>query len=194
MTTTLVLTRKPNALFQNPLFSKQFGRFGTLIVLQGAKVTKVRISPGSGSATGSGVIPVPTGVLDITTSDGGRVHEVKRYTTIERMHGYIQLKPQEYNGKVYKDRPYGITYETGNSVVAKLKGTDGKCFRVHGGITDQERAILIHEAPHVGFLIGCIGPRRLNDRNPGYTASAHFAMHELFGVSPRPSALFVLDW
>ena len=68
--TTLVLTRKPNALFQNPLFSKQFGRFGTLIVLQGAKVTKVRISPGSGSAAGSGAISVPTGVLDVTTSDG----------------------------------------------------------------------------------------------------------------------------
>jgi len=94
----------------------------------------------------------------------------------------------------YKDEPYGITYETANAVVAKLKGTEGKCFRTHGGLTAQERAILIHEAPHVGYLIGCIGPRKLNDRSRGSTDSAHSAMNELFKVSPRPSELFVLDW
>src|SRR5579872_2684498 len=107
MKTTLVLTRKPDQIFQNPLFPSQYGRFGTMIVLQGAKVSKVTISPG-----GSG-ISVPTGVLNITSEDGG-VEEIKRFTTIERMHGYIQLKPQEHNGKVYKTVPYGLRYETGN--------------------------------------------------------------------------------
>jgi hypothetical protein len=194
MITTLVLTRKPDALFQNPLFKTQFGRFGTLIVLQGGKVTGVRISPADASIAGSATIPVPTGILDVTTSDGGGVKEINRYTTIERMHGYVQLRPQEYNGKVYKDGPYGITFEPKNPVVAELKGTGGKCFRVHGGTTAGERGILIHEAPHVGFLLGCIGPRHYKDRNAGFTASAHAAMEELFGIRPQPTALFVLDW
>jgi hypothetical protein len=194
MTTTLLLTRKPDALFQSPLFKTQYGRFGTLIVLQGGEVTSVRASAESASAAGPGTIPVPAGVLETTTSDGSGVQEVKRYTTIERMHGYVQLKPQEYNGKVYKQGPYGITYEPKNPVVAELKGTGGRCFRVHGGTSAQERGILIHEAPHVGFLIGCIGPRKYKDRNAGFTASAHSAMEELFGIRPRPSALFVLDW
>lgn len=192
MTTTLVLTRKPNALFQNPLFTTQHGRFGTLIVLQGAEVTKVRIAPASGG--GAGGIMAPSGVLDVTTSDGGSVTAIKRYTTIERMDGYVQLRPQEYNGKVYKHGPYRITYETGNPVVAKLKGTNGNCFRVHGGTTAPEHGILIHEAPHVGYLEGCIGPRRWKDQSTGFTESAHSVMIELFAVSPRPSALFVLDW
>lgn len=194
MVTTFVLTRKPDALFQNPLFPNQYGRFGTLLVLQGGTVAEARVSRAGTSSGSPGAIATPTGTLEITTSDGAGVREIKRYTTIERMHGYVQLKPQEYNGKAYKQGPYGLTYEQNNPVVAELKGTGGRCFRVHGGITPQERGILIHEAPHVGFLIGCIGPRLYQDRSPGFTASAHTAMNELFGVVPRPSALFVLDW
>jgi hypothetical protein len=194
MTTTLVLTRKPDTLFQNPLFKTQYGRFGTMIVLQGGTVTGVKLSSRSPSADAPASITVPTGALEVTTSDGDGVHEVTRYTTIERMHGYVQLKPQEYNGKVYKEGAYGITYEGNNPVVAELRATGGKCFRVHGGVSAKERAILIHEAPHVGFLVGCIGPRQYKDRNPGFTATAHAAMSELFDLSPRPTALFVLDW
>jgi hypothetical protein len=194
MITTLVLTRKPDALFQNPLFKTQYGRFGTLLVLQGGEITNVRINGESGSAAGPAAIQVHSGVLQPTTSDGSGVQEVKRYTTIERMHGYVQLKPQEYNGKVYKQGSYGITYEPKNPVVAELKATGGRCFRVHGGITEKERGILIHEAPHVGFLVGCIGPRKYQDLNAGFTATSHSAMEELFGIRPQPSALFVLDW
>ncbi len=168
MTTTLVLTRKPDS-----------------------KITKVKLSQGNGGGSG---ISIPAGNLELTTSGSGTVKEVKRCLTIERMGGYVQLKPQECNGHVYKTEPYGITFETGNSVVAKLKGTQGNCFRVHGGLTAQERGILIHEAPHVGYLIGCIGPRNLSDRTPGWSSTAHHTMIELFSISPRPSALFVLDW
>jgi hypothetical protein len=194
MTTTLVLTRKPDTLFQNPLFKTQYGRFGTLIVLQGGEFTNVKVSRGDGSTRNGSQIPVPTGALEITTSDDTAVQEVSRYTTIERMHGYIQLKPQEYNGRVYKTGPYNLTFEPANPVVAELKSTGGKCFRVHGGMTTQEQGILIHEAPHVGFVTSCIGPRRYKDCNPGYTATAHSAMEELFALQPQPSALFVLDW
>jgi hypothetical protein len=194
MPTTLVLTRKPDSVFQNPLFRTQYGRFGTMVVVRGGEVASVKISPSNGSAANDAQISVPAGVLEISTSDGDTVEEISRYTTIERMHGYIQLKPQEYNGKAYKAGPYRLTYEPTNPVVAELSGTGGRCFRVHGGVTAQERAILIHEAPHVGFVTGCIGPRRYGDINPGYTGSAHSAMEELFALQPQPSALFVLDW
>jgi hypothetical protein len=192
MITTLVLTRKPNAIFQSPLFDTQSGRFGILLVLQGGEVTKVNVTPGASG--GGGRISIPSGTLDILTSDGMGVKEIKRYTTIERMGGYVQLKPQHYNGKVYTDRPYGITYEPKNSAVIHLTGTGGQCFRVHGGITPQERGILIHEAPHVGWLTGCIGPRRYHDLSTGVSNTAHAAMEELFKIQPAPKALFVLDW
>jgi hypothetical protein len=190
MITTLILTRKPDAIFQSTVRRTDSGRFGTLLVLQGGKITKARISTGKGS----GGISVPTGVLDITAEDGAKVTELKRFTTIERMGGYIQLKPQEHNGKVYKKEPYGLRYESGNPVVSKLKGSGGKCFRVLGGLTAQEQAILIHAAPNVAWLIGCIGPRRLGDRSKGDTDSTYSAMAELFAITPRPSFLFVLDW
>ncbi|HLJ50644.1 MAG TPA: hypothetical protein VKU01_31740 [Bryobacteraceae bacterium] len=193
MVTTLVLTRKPDAMFQNPLFKNQLGRFGTMIVLQGGKVTKIKVNQGNGSNGGSGGIVVPAGVLDVS-SDGGAVKEIKRFTTIERMGGYVQLKPQEYNGHLYKSEGYGLRYDPHNSVVAELKGTGGRCFRVLGGLTQQERAILIHEAPHVGYLLGCIGPRQYSDRNAGWSSTAHSTMNELFAISPSPSSLFVLDW
>ena len=110
------------------------------------------------------------------------------------MGGYGQLKPQEYNGKKYKEGPYGLSYESGNAVVSQLKGSGGKCFRVLGGLTAQEPAILIHAAPNVAWSIGCIGPRRLGDRSTGDTETTFSAMTELFDVSPKPSELFVLDW
>jgi hypothetical protein len=183
MAITLVLTRKPNALFEFATKKGTLhGRFGTMIVLNGGKVTKAGIS-GNGAAAGSSGIPVPTGVLDVTSD--GEVEELKRYTTIERMDGYVQLHPQP-------DKAYGITFEPGNSAVAHLR-KDGKCFRVHGGRTPQERGILIHEAPHVGWLIGCIGPRALNDRAT-YTESSKYAVNEMFEVVGARADLFVLDW
>ncbi|MGO9894278.1 MAG: hypothetical protein ACLPX8_08720 [Bryobacteraceae bacterium] len=191
MTTTFVLTRKPDAIFQSSEHKNQSGRFGTLIVLQGGKVTHAQITPQGG--TGS-KISAPTGFLDVQTLEGSGVTEVARFTTIERMGGYVQLKPQSHKGHVYKKEAYPLTYETGNKAVSELKGTNGQCFRVHGGLTAQERGILIHEAPHVGWLVGCIGPRRLNDRSTGSTGTAHTAMGDLFRIVPRPSQLFVLDW
>ena len=191
MVTTLVLTRKPDEIFQSTYKKGQQGRFGTLLVLSGPKITTVKVGGKAGSTSS---IMIPAGALEFTTEGEGAVTELKRFTTIERMGGYVQLKPQEFNGKTYKKEPYGITYEVGNPAVAELDGTGGKCFRVHGGTSKPELGILIHEAPQVGWLIGCIGPRKLNDKNTSETRTARPAMAELFSVSPRPSQLFVLDW
>lgn len=188
-TTTLVLTRKPNDLYKAP--NGKEGRFGTLIVLQGPKIEKIDTTPLTMSTEGVAPILASFGAaLTFTLSGPGTVKEVKRYTTIERMGGFVQLKPQKY----IHNKAYRLTYEEGNSAVIKLSGTGGKCFRVHGGISAPEQGILIHAAPQVGWLIGCIGPRRLGDKNKGDTQSTFAAMNELFALSPRPSELFVLDW
>lgn len=207
MATTLVLTRKPNNLFQSTEFPSHHGRFGCLIALSGSKVKDVQVLADAG--TPGGGISVPDGVLDITMVDGGDVDEIARYTTIERMDGMIQLAPQErigkYKGPRYKVGPYGLSWEPNNSAVLDLKKAlrsdprlyakaNGNCLRVEGGLTAKERAILIHAAPHVGWLTGCIGPRRWQDVSKGFTESCFDAVRELFALSPRPSELFVVDW
>jgi hypothetical protein len=104
MATTLVLTRKPNNLFESTANTGQHGRFGTLVVLSGSRVKAVQVLPSAG-ARGGAAISVPGGTLDVTTLDGGKVAELNRYTTIERMDGIIQLAPQEHIGS-NKDDTY----------------------------------------------------------------------------------------
>lgn len=201
MAVTLFLTRNPLKTLQ---LGKLSGRFGELVAVKGPKVTSVHLSPGNGSESASasggatGAIPITHGTLQLSTMGDGSFTEVKRFTTIERFKsndgkgGYVQLHP--------KPGPYWITYEHGNSAVKKLRpGHDGRCFRVHGGNPGPEQGILIHEAPHVGWLIGCIGPRPLNNfklefenasGNPSFQA-----MNELFRfVGASRADFFVLDW
>ena len=99
-----------------------------------------------------------------------------------------------------KPDPYGITYEVGNTAVKKLRaGHDGRCFRVHGGKAGPEQGILIHEAPHVGWVTGCISPRPLNNFGVEFVNAAgnpsFLSMNELFQfVGAARADLFVLDW
>jgi hypothetical protein len=187
---TLVLTRKPNSIFATKVGGHTLhGRFGALIAVRGSKVTKADVLPVSGAENG---IQVPGGLLSVSTEDGSAAEEVKRFTTIERMDGRIQLAPQEYNGTTYKHGAYGLTYQETNSVVIKLAASRGHCFRIKGTTRPKEDAILIHAAPNVGWLEGCIGPRRWNDFSKDYTDSTFRAMDELIHL--RPSALLVVDW
>lgn len=99
----------------------------------------------------------------------GSVKSTKPYTTVERYRtdtGTVNQWDIGYVRMVSRDAPYGLRAETGNSVVKTLRpGHDGACIRVLGGATAQQRGILIHEAPHVGWVIGCIGPRPFGNRN-----------------------------
>lgn len=193
MNTTLVLTRSPLKTFNHGV---QSGRWGELLALKGPKVTAARLSPRD-TPTGPAGIPIGNGTLALTISEG-EIGEVKRFTSMERFHAdsgkgyYVQLHPQA--------KPYTITFEPGNSAVKQLRhGHDGRCFRVNGGRAGPEQGILIHEAPHVGWLIGCISPRPLNnfgidfandDGNPSFNA-----MNELIQfVGGQPADFFVLDW
>ena len=112
-------------------------------------------------------------------------------------------------------RPRTEPYELSmirSSAVAKLDekyamqlNPEGRCLKVHGhGYKQQgtgaEAGILIHEAPHVGWLIGCISPREKNKRKQGDDRGPSQRAMELifnamggFSVGTRAS-LIVLDW
>lgn len=184
--TSLILSRKPTKLFQlETSKGMKRGRFGVLVAFSGPPIESVSIVP-DGSPTGS-AMELPGGLfINIKCSQPGRLVEQKRFTTIERMDGYIQLHPQ-------LGKPYTLTFEQGNKNVSQLARTQGNCFRVHGGHR-KEAGILIHAAPHVGWLIGCIGPRKHGDLSIQSTETTYDAMDELFELSPKPSQLCVLNW
>jgi hypothetical protein len=189
---TLVLTRQPDNLFQyhtgrkddpsRMIFAIETGRFGTLVVFKGAKVTSVELL--KGNQQGAGSVEVPGGRLEIV-SDGG-VTEVGRFTTIERFdHNMVSLHRQA--------APYDILYETNNKKVAELGPTHGNCFRVRGGHTEAQRGILIHAAPHVGWLTGCISPRKLGD-SALQTESTYRAIIDLYKlIGSEHADLYVTD-
>ncbi len=218
MQVTLILTRTPLKEFRH---GPRSGRWGELIAFKGPKVSSARLLPkialpgGAGllATVGSAVqqagallgpvmqgkthlVPVNHGVLELTIGDGP-VFAAKRYTSMERFKAdsgngyYVQLRPRA--------TPYRLTYEKANAAVVKLRARhDGRCFRVRGGQTRPEKGILIHEAPHVGWVIGCIAPRPLNDftiehRNADGNPS-HHAMEDLFSFVGASAELFVLDW
>jgi hypothetical protein len=191
---TLILSRYPDKRFDyktgvadNAANRKKFwfpiesGRYGTLVLLGGAKVTGVKLLK---DATEGGSVAVRGGRLEITSS--GEVAEITRYTTIERLdHHIVSLHKQPV--------PYGITFEPHNKTVMELGPTHGRCFRVHGGHSDKEQAILLHAAPHVGWLTGCISPRKLDDYDFP-TQSTYDAIEDLKAkITDQWSELYVTD-
>ena len=198
MSVTLILTRNPLKAFKH---GRQSGRWGELVAVRGPKVISVHLLPlggsnSEGASSGSTSIAVGNGTLDLSTT-GEAISEVKRFTSMERFKTddgssyYVQLHP--------KPDPYWVTFESGNSAVKHLrKDHDGRCFRVHGGKKGPEQGILIHEAPHVGWVIGCLSPRPLNNFSTEFHNNAHnpsyLAMDELFRFVGHRADFFVLDW
>ena len=180
MAFTLVLTRKPQSFFKD---GAMVGSFGTMVVLSGPKIANVQIVQDPNPQPEA--ISVPTGLLDLNTSDSNKpVKFEKRYTTMERAGGYLFIQPR-------KD-PYPITLETGNTAVARLR-PDGWCYRLHKTERKNEDAILIHEASNLGWLTGCISPRKLGDF-AHWTESSHKAFNELYRTIGKEADLFVLDF
>jgi hypothetical protein len=97
------------------------------------------------------------------------ITSTKVFSTIERYRtnsGTVNQWDVGYVRMVGRERPYGLRVERKNSAVMKLRtGHDGACIRVLGGETAAQRGILIHEAPNVAWVIGCIGPRPHGDRS-----------------------------
>ncbi|HEY2013447.1 MAG TPA: hypothetical protein VGH38_08095 [Bryobacteraceae bacterium] len=177
--------------------------------MKGGKVTSAQMSTGKDDG-GAGGIQVVHGTIQPSFSDGG-IEDVKRYTTIERFHAngggsgfYVQLRPNVPDSKSKKPPgkigPYKVKFEPGNSKVKDLRpGHTGNCFRVRGGISTPEQGILIHEAPNVSWVIGCIGPRPLLNFEPNMKNlpgnPSYVSMQELFQfVGTAEADFFVLDW
>ena len=174
------------------------GRFGELMAISGPEVTAASlVDDGDEDAT---TVPLVVGerrVLQLE-SDGVEIDDVKRYTTIERMGGYVQLRPNCGSFRIKKDGPYEVAVEAANSAVKHLYQRkdhqrnwipptvhDGNCLRISGAVIGPEQGILIHEAPHVGWLTGCISPRTLNIVSTELvsrprTNESYLAMSELF--------------
>jgi hypothetical protein len=211
MPVTFCLVRTPNDLFP---YGSMHGRFGKLIVIGGPKVTAASLVDGGDANDPNTVTVAPNESRTLKfESDGAKVTDVRRYTTIERMDGYVQLRPNCGSFKHKKDGPYEVAFEPGNSVVRHLyqgknsKGEwtgpvvhDGNCLRIYGALSTPEQGILFHEAPNVSWLIGCISPRKLGTKKTALdskprTNESYVAMNELFQVLGRERAnFFVLDW
>ncbi len=109
-----------------------------------------------------------TGRRLFVTAAGDDVASTKEFTTVERYRtnlGHVDKYDVGYVRLVRRTTPYGIRIEEGNKVVKTLrKGHDGLCLRVTGAAKGPQEGILIHEAPHAGWVIGCISPRPLGNR------------------------------
>lgn len=212
MAISLYLVRTPEQLFN---WGSMQGRFGELLAVRGPAVTAASLVDNADDGDAD-IVPLVAGERRALRlrSDDAEIAEIKRYTTIERMGGYVQLRPNCGSWRIMKtDGPYVVTVERGNSAVMHLyQGKDregnwtgpvvhnGDCLRIEGAMTEKERAILIHEAPNVSWLTGCISPRDLNNVQTALvsrpmTNESYTAMMELFDFVGRERAnFFVLDW
>jgi hypothetical protein len=178
------------------------GLWGSLGVIRGPKVTSARLSnPPNGD---SGGLILAGRTLELQT-DGQPVEAYTEYTTMERYRsdngrvggddGYVMLHPQPSN-------PYRLRTWPGNEVVMTLRpGHSGNCLRILDTNPGKEAAILFHEAPHAGWLLGCISPRPKGnkgvfdnrDGNPSYVAFNEI-YDQMDRVANGKGLLFVLDW
>ena len=193
---SLIMTRTPLTEFK---YGGMSGRWGAMAVVKGGKISSVGISSNGGSGGG---FEVGGKSLDIQVADGGALEIVAEFDTMERFRAdsgkgfYMQVRPRPA-------LPYLLTMYRA-PFVSKLNSS-GHCLLVHGHGYKQQGSgdtagILVHEAPNVSWLIGCISPREKNHREQGSNKqSSRSAMETIFeamgGFSIGTKAdLFVLDW
>ncbi|MGE0247470.1 MAG: hypothetical protein AB7Q37_17730 [Pyrinomonadaceae bacterium] len=220
---TLIMTRKP---LEEVNFGKKNGRWGRMVVVMGGEVLSGSVeapmnlpdvfSPSattnaggaftdytdSENTCGEGTTKFRIGSQGIRLDTfGGPVEVIGRFDILERFRTdsdkskfYVQLKPRTY-------KPYQIKMDI-SKTVKELNGT-GQCFRVLNHDTMNSKGgmagILIHEAPHPGWLIGCIGPRPANYRfvnhDKGPSRSAMQSIFNMMGgfKSGKKAELLTLD-
>lgn len=148
------------------------GMWGTMAMIVGPRITYASFKRPPDEKLHQGgytqAIEFVDNELWLTFEGDGDMQSMKLYTTIERYRtdtGHLYDWGGGYVRMVSRDEPYGLRNESNNFVVRRYLGRgNGDCIRVEGGATEQQRAILIHDTPHVGFVIGCIGPRPHGDR------------------------------
>jgi hypothetical protein len=223
---TLVMSRTPTTEFK---YGAKSGRWGTMAVVEGPAVLAgnfmgltseqglllagvastlitagaVALNPFAAAAAKPQVASISLGgrtVLMLTA--GGKITRVTEFDTMERFRAdsgkgfYMQVKPRP-------QEPYLLTMMK-SSTVAKLNKS-GECLRVHGhGYVQQgtntTAGILVHEAPNVSWLIGCIAPRLKGNRKQGSersvsTQAMDFIFNAMGGfANGKRASLLVLDW
>jgi hypothetical protein len=180
------------------------GLWGTMMLVVGAPIRLARFDHKVDQQLLPGEAEVELTINNrrVYAATRGEVVSTRLYTTIERYRtndGQVNQWDFGFVRLVSGETPYGLRVERNNSVVRTLRnGHDGLCIRVLGGASAQQRAILIHEAPHVGWVVGCIGPRPHGNREafanrPGNPSDQ--ALREIVGeLSQRGGngTLFVL--
>lgn len=188
---TLIMSRTPIAEFEYQGLS---GRWGNMIVVKGAKIQSVRFCGQNDNTTESFKLNGQS--LSITKTDENSLEFIAEFDTMERFRFeggsfYMQVKPRPNHSYILKKEIAGD--------IKKLNGS-GQCLRVYGHgypnkATGGIAGILVHEAPHVGWLIGCISPRELNHRQDWTTDPTRSAMNKIFqAMDSNIAELFVLDW
>lgn len=180
-----------------PSIKRKSGRWGSLLVLTGPKVTAASFAmAGAAGAT----VMLAGRALSLGAEAGG--FRSKEYTTLERYRGSFGSLEQSERFVMMpaRDEPYPLRVERGNRVVKTMRdGHSGDCIRVLGGETRAQRGILIHEAPNVGWVIGCIAPRPKGnkgvfsnrDGNPSFNAMKEI-LETMTAFGHGKGSLFVL--
>jgi len=157
------------------------GRWGTMAVVTGPVVTgalrhmsATQGSSGSSATSKVEQITLAGQTVSLVTDGSSPVTTLAEFDTMERYRGndnkdigFVKLPEQPF-------KPYPLDIII-NKKVAEFHekmgiraGHTGKCFLVRGHTVLRQNklpaGILVHEAPHPGWLTGCIAPRLKNHR------------------------------
>lgn len=203
--TTLILTRFP--LILSCVKTGKEPRdacWGKLFAVKGCLASARFDRAGFERSTNGKTIEVTTNAGKRTLhleSESGEIGEIREFDSLERVGGFVHLDANTdaapfYPLKMEINPRVRNSFETG-----KVKDhNDGRCFRVLDHPNKNHRnvmaGILVHEAPHVGWLTGCIAPG--TRRGEQFGGSSRQAMNEIFqimgGFAPNKQArLIVLD-
>lgn len=206
---TLIMSRIPLEEISRFSGSKQVwtsGRWGTMIVVKGAQILTAGFAAASdASSTGFTLAGKP---LYLKTKDNSQPELVAEFDTMERFR-FDGTKTEKYGKGFYMqvkprpNQPYELIMSISKRVTELNKS--GNCLRVQGHGYKQQGSgagagILIHEALHIGFVIGCISPREKNNRSQDNDrGSSRRAMDIIFKsmgnfAVGKKANLFVLDW
>lgn len=189
------------AITAKPSIRRKSGRWGSMLMIRGPQIAAASFAtwtpPGSGAP-----VRLAGRALSLLT-DGSPITKTTEFTTLERYRGSFGSLEQSERFVMMpaRDEHYPLKVERGNHVVKTLRpGHSGDCLRVYGGETKKQRGILIHEAPSIGYVVGCIGPRTKGDkgsygntdlRNPSLKAM-NIILQEMIAIGHGKGRLFVL--
>ncbi|MFO1350944.1 MAG: hypothetical protein U1F68_09825 [Gammaproteobacteria bacterium] len=202
---TLIITRKPFLPFQH---GKRQGRWGKMLVIEGPTISGAALADSAlGAAKGAAVnISTAEGERELRLDADGAVGRILHFDSMERHGGYVQLTPNA-DSKLQSAPFYRLKMEINDLVRTTFEQNGikdhngGQCLRVHEHNTKKANGvtagILVHEAPHVGFLTGCIAPGKKQGSRFG--GSSRKAMQDIFQLMGgfkigKAARLIVLDW